>query len=98
MSRIMFITAVFVVVSAYSRVVRGPKHPSQNVSPSPATPDFALRFERLEWTRVPVKLCVMDIPWGVALRAPVQGLMKRRTRWQGGLGYAPKTLPDFCRY
>ena len=50
-------------------------------SNSPATPNFSLRFERLEWTRVPVKLCVMDIPWGVALRAPVQGPMKHRTRW-----------------
>jgi hypothetical protein len=54
-------------------------------SNSPATPDFALRYERLGWTRVPVKLCVMDIPWGVALRAPVQGPMKHRTCWQWGL-------------
>jgi len=27
-------------------------------SNSPATPNFTLRFERLGWTRVPVKLCV----------------------------------------
>jgi hypothetical protein len=25
---------------------------------------------------------VMDIPWGVAPRAPVQGLMKHHTGWQ----------------
>jgi hypothetical protein len=54
-------------------------------SHSPATPNLTLRFERLGWTRVPVKLCVMDIPWGVALRAPVQGPMKHRTCWEGGL-------------
>jgi hypothetical protein len=45
-------------------------------SDSPATPNFSLRFERPEWTCVPVKLGVMDIQWGVALRAPVQGPMK----------------------
>jgi hypothetical protein len=82
MSRIFFITAVFVVVSVHSTVFRGHESTSQQVSPSPATPHFALRVERLGWTRVPVKLCVMDIPWGVALRAPVQGPMKRHTRWQ----------------
>jgi hypothetical protein len=64
-------------------------------SPSPATPNFALRFERLGWTRVPVKLCVMDIPWGVALRAPVQGLMKRRTRWQRETQICTKNASGF---
>jgi hypothetical protein len=47
-----------------------------HVSDSPVTPNFSLRSERLEWTRVLAKFYVMDIPWGVALRAPVQGPMK----------------------
>ena len=35
------------------------------VSDSPVTPNLTLRFERQEWTCVPVNLGVMDIQWEV---------------------------------
>ena len=34
------------------------------ISHSPVTPDFTLRFERLGWTRVPVKLLCDGHPVG----------------------------------
>jgi len=40
------------------------------------------RFERQVWTRVPAIFIVMDIQWGVALLAPVQGPMQHHIRRQ----------------
>jgi len=82
MSRVPSISAVFVAVSVSSCAVHGREKPDSIAQHVAGNAELrpALRAPGMD-TRAG-ELCVVDIPWGVALRAPVQGPMKHRTCWQ----------------